>query len=126
MTGGFMLINLTSPTCVTVTDELGGITAVTGIGPAPGSGGAFWGAAPGRPGIAGKATGALLTGAAAGAETTATGAGIGEAGVIVGTAAAGATGAIAGLLTAGNAAAGAALMNRGGNAGVALGALVIT
>ena len=111
---------------MTVTDELGGIKAVTGLGPAPGSGGTFWGAAPGRPGIAGKATGALLTGAAAGAEATATGAEIGEAGVIVDTTAGGATGAITGLLTVGSEAAGAALMNRGGNAGGALGALAIT
>jgi len=51
---------------------------------------------------------------------------MGAAEVILGTAAGGATGAMAGLLTVGNAAAGAALMNRGGNAGVALGALATT
>ena len=63
-----MLINFTSPTCVTVTDaaEEGAVELAE---TAPGNGGDFKGEAPERTGRVGKATGALLTTTGAGAET---------------------------------------------------------
>jgi len=85
ITGGFMLINFTSPTCVTVTDaeeaEVEAPEEAAAVDAAPGIGGAFKGEAPGRPGIVGKATGALLTTSGAGAITGAgAGAGVETAG----------------------------------------------
>ncbi|MEI6053578.1 MAG: hypothetical protein WCQ44_12815, partial [Opitutaceae bacterium] len=84
-----MLISFTSPTWVTVTeaDEAEAETAdeAAAVDAAPGIGGAFKGEAPGRPGIDGKATGALLTTAGAGATT---GAGPGVETAAAGTAAA--------------------------------------
>ena len=128
ITGGFILISFTSPTCVTVTaaEEAAVLTLTEAV---PGIGGDFRGEAPGRAGRVGKATGALLattgageaTGVGAGAATTAAGVDTGgrtNAGGTFGAGAetTGATGRRPGTATGEGAL-------RGGNAGGALGAL---
>ena len=121
-----MLMSFTSPTCVTVTDELVGAEANNGLGAAPGNGGAFEGDAPKRPGIDGRATGALLNATGAGGGVTERGAAATALGAGSATGAGTATGTDTAARATGGGNTGVATgTGRRGNAGAAFGALAI-